>query len=988
MNLNWNDTTAAPNASIYSGHFNIPKSLTAQFPEESIALRTQILEAVGDFPNIKQELQEQTKLFEFLSTAFSLTHYLRDCALAHEGELATQLTNDYETTVITTTKLVEECWSHTQSVDELMSFLRRAKCRVALALGLADLSGNLPTVRVTQLLSQFAETALSSACNFLLMELHKAGKIELVDETKPSFKSGLIVLGMGKLGGHELNYSSDIDIILFFDPDAQMKLIDDDPTTLFVRFAKKLSKVMQERTGDGYVFRTDLRLRPDPGSTPLAIPIETAFKYYEAYGQNWERAAFIKARASAGDIEAGQAFLKELSPFIWRKYLDFAAIADVHSIKRQIHAHKGHGEIALNGHNVKLGRGGIREIEFFAQTQQLIAGGRNPELRNIRTIETLYQLEKHNWISVEARDAMETSYWYLRDVEHRLQMTADEQTHTLPNDDEGVLKIALMMGEKSLPAFAEKLTNVMKTVEYHYAALFETSPQLTGQGGNLVFTGDEDDPQTLETLSNLGFKQPSQIISSLRGWHYGRLSVARGAGARELLTELTPALIESFADTNEPDAAFFAFERFLGGLPSGVQLFSILKSNPKLMRLLTTILGSSPRLAEVIIRRPNVFDGLIDPSFSAKIPSKKRVSKRLDNFLERAEDYETKLDQIRVFSSEQKFLISVRLINRTINAVQAGVAFTELAEVLLEHVLEIVKIEFESKHGIIAGGEIAILGMGRLGSNELTAGSDLDLIFLYRHDDDGELSNGEKPLYTTQYFMRIVQRLISAMSAPTANGVLYELDFRLRPSGHSGPLATHIDSFKRYQREEAWTWEQQALVRARPIAGDVEFLAQIQVELNDLLSVKHDAKKVTSDVLEMRAIIDKEKPALNEFDLKAVPGGVVDIEFIAQWGALISGHKQHFNADRSTVSILDQLPDELVNAAQKQELKLAFELYNSVMQILRVNLDDDFDPENCSKELASMLSMQTGEPNIKNLSATLKDVHVRVRDTFRSLLVL
>lgn len=988
MQIKWNDTLANKNSAIHSQHFNLSKTLKPQFKEEAKALEVQIIEALEGFPKIQNNLKTEKKLLEFLGVAFSLTHHLRDCALIQKGELATQLSMGFEETVLFTIELTKNSWQEAETLSDIMFFLRRAKCRVSLALGLADLSRVLPTHRITQLLSLFAETALSAACNFLLKEFHNTGKLELVDENNPSYKSGLIVLGMGKLGGHELNYSSDIDIILFFDPDAQMSLKVDDATTLFTRFAKQLSKLMQERTADGYVFRTDLRLRPDPGSTPLAIPIETAFNYYEAYGQNWERAAFIKARACAGDIEAGQSFLIELAPFIWRKYLDFAAISDVHSIKRQIHAHKGYGEIALKGHNVKLGRGGIREIEFFAQTQQLIAGGRNPELRNIGTIKSLYQLEKNNWIDKTARDAMEASYWYLRDVEHRLQMIADEQTHTLPNEDAGILQVALLMGYENVDMFSKELISVMKTVEYHYAGLFEASPALTGQGGNLVFTGEDDDPQTLETLANLGFKQPAQIIATVRGWHYGRLEVVRGASTRELLTELTPALIEAFSETGEPDKSFFAFERFLSGLPSGIQLFSILKSNPNLMRLLTTILGSSPRLAEIIIKRPNVFDGLIDPAFSAKIPTKEKVSERLENFLERAQDYETKLDQIRVFLSEQKFLISVRLINRTINATQAGKAFTELAEVLLASVLNIVQTEFEKKHGVIAGGKIAILGMGRLGSCELTASSDLDLIFLYIHDEDVEKSNGDKPLYTAQYFMRLVQRLISAMSAPTANGVLYELDFRLRPSGNSGPLATHINAFTRYQREEAWTWEKQALVRARPVAGDERFLNQIQSEIDELLSVKHDAKTITADVLEMRASVDKEKPAINEFDLKFVPGGVVDIEFIAQWGALIIGHEHKFYADRSTISLLSQLPESLISITQVQELKLAFELYNSVLQVLRVNLDEPFDPENCSKELATMLSLQTGEPDLKSLSQTLKDVHVSVRDTFRTLLKL
>ncbi|MFK7902316.1 MAG: bifunctional [glutamine synthetase] adenylyltransferase/[glutamine synthetase]-adenylyl-L-tyrosine phosphorylase, partial [Nitratireductor sp.] len=917
----------------------------------------------------------------------SLSHFLRDASLIHKADLAKLLSNSFEANVETIITQTYESWRTASSLEELQKILRIAKRQVASALGLADLSGSMPTARITELLSQFAEASLSAGCNFLLFQFHQNEKLVLVDEQNPSADSGLIILGMGKLGGHELNYSSDIDIIVFFDLSAKMQLPDDDATSLFVRFTKLLSKLLQERTGDGYVFRTDIRLRPDPGSTPLAISTDAAFNYYEAYGQNWERAAFIKARPSAGDIKAGDAFLKGIEPFIWRKYLDFAAIFDVHSIKRQIHAHKGHSEIAIKGHNVKLGRGGIREIEFFVQTQQLIAGGRDTDLRSIKTIQSLYDLAKMEWISEEARDVMEECYWYLRDVEHRIQMVADEQTHLLPNDDEGLKRIALMMGEKDADTFSEKLIEVMTKVEYHYAALFEASPELTGKGGNLVFTGDNDDPQTLETLTNLGFKQPSQIIATLRGWHYGRLKAAQGASAREMLTELTPALIEAFSEAAQPDKAFFAFEDFLKGLPAGVQLFSILKSNPNLLRLLTTILGSSPRLAQIIVRRPHIFDGLIDPFFSAKIPSKESLAKKLQTDLEQCTVYEDKLEQLRIFANEQKFLISVRLINRTINANQAGRAFSKLAQVLLTSAIDLVRIEFEQIHGKIKGAKFATLGMGRLGSEELTAGSDLDLIFLYTCDEGEEKSDGEKPLYTAQYFMRFVQRLITAMSAPTANGVLYELDFRLRPSGNSGPLATHIDSFVNYQKNEAWVWEQQALVRARVVAGDTDFQVQIEDALKTLLSTKRSKEDVTKEVLKMRRTIDKQLLAINRYDLKTIPGGVIDIEFIAQWGALINGHKVQFNSDKSTISILEQLPSTTISKAQLDELKIAFELYNSVLQILRVNLDDKFDPKEATPELFAMLCEHTGSPDEPHLSSTLKESNEAIRNTFRTLLV-
>ena len=440
---------------------------------------------------------------------------------------------------------------------------------------------------------------------------------------------------MGKLGAHELNFSSDIDLIVFFDPDAPAIIDPIDATDLFARLTRRLVRILQDRTEHGYVFRTDLRLRPDPGSTPLAIPVEAALNYYEGRGQNWERAAMIKARPVAGDIEAGEAFLKELQPYVWRKYMDYAAIADVHSIKRQIHAHKGHGEIAVKGHNVKLGRGGIREIEFFVQTQQLIAGGRFPELRGRETVPMLGQLASRGWITAEARDALTRQYWFLRRVEHAIQMVADEQTHTLPEDDEGLERIARMLG------FADAATHSRRRsahrcmqVERHYAALFETAPELSSGIGNLVFTGDVDDPDTLETLAGLGFQRPSDICRVIRGWHFGRYRATQSAEARERLTELTPALLEAFGQTRRADEALIRFDEFLAGLPAGIQLFSLLQSNPALLKLLATIMGAAPRLAAIITRRPHVFDGLLDPALLSELPNRAYLSARLAAFLE------------------------------------------------------------------------------------------------------------------------------------------------------------------------------------------------------------------------------------------------------------------------------------------------------------------------------------------------------------------
>ncbi len=430
----------------------------------------------------------------------------------------------------------------------------------------------------------------------------------------------------------------------------------------------------------------------------------------------------IKARPVAGDIKAGELFLAEISPYVWRKYLDYAAIADIHSIKRQIHTHKGFGNVAVKGHNIKLGRGGIREIEFFVQTQQLIAGGRVPELRGRKTIDMLEVLAEKGWITRRACSDLTEQYLFLRDVEHRIQMIADAQTHSLPIEPIAFTHIAHLMGFDTDESFSNRLMQALKVVEKHYAALFEAAPELGMAGGNLVFTGEEDDPDTLDTLSQMGFTRPSDICRTIRIWHFGRYRATQTAEARERLTELTPALLKAFADTEYPDETLMSFDGFLEGLPAGIQLFSLLQSNPGLLDLLVLIMGAAPRLAEVITRRPHIFDGLLDPTVLTEIPDQDVLSIRLDAFLNVITlSYEERLDRLRIFASEQRFLIGIRLLTGVIAGQRAGVAFSNLASLMLNYVLRLVRQEFNSKHGTVKGDQIALIALGKLGSSELTA---------------------------------------------------------------------------------------------------------------------------------------------------------------------------------------------------------------------------------------------------------------------------
>ncbi|TIX89754.1 bifunctional [glutamine synthetase] adenylyltransferase/[glutamine synthetase]-adenylyl-L-tyrosine phosphorylase [Rhizobium sp. P44RR-XXIV] len=946
----------------------------------------------GAEPVVAALLAGESPLRDFIVAALALSPHLRETANLEPSLLVTAIEKPLSSQVEDLVQQARHAWLPAEnggpspSEGEVMTRLRVAKRRAAFLIALADLARIYDGRKTTHWLSALAEASILAAIDHLLLSSHEAGKISLPDPTSPSLKSGLIVLGMGKLGAEELNYSSDIDVVVFFDETAGIVPNPEDAIDIFPRLMRRLVRILQERTADGYVFRTDLRLRPDPGSTPLAIPVDAAMNYYEGRGQNWERAAFIKARPVGGDIAAGQAFIRDLVPFVFRKYLDYAAISDIHSIKRQIHAHKGHGAIAVKGHNVKLGRGGIREIEFFVQTQQLIAGGRMPSLRCRGTEETLAELTKAKWIDAETRDELAAAYWFLRDVEHRVQMVRDEQTHLLPETDAELKRVAFMMGFADVSAFSEALVTTLKTVERRYAHLFEQETKLSTETGNLVFTGQGDDPDTLETLRHLGFERPSDISNVIRTWHYGRYRATQSVEARERLTELTPELLRVFGESKRADKALLRFDSFISGLPAGIQLFSLLSTNPALLSLIVNIMSSAPRLAEIIAAKPHVFDGMLDPGLMAELPTRDYLAERIKSFLAPARHYEEVLDRLRIFASEQRFLIGIRLLTGAIGGNMAARAFTYLADLIVEAALDAVMKEIRSAHGDYPGGRVAVVGMGKLGSFELTAGSDIDIILLYDYDDTGGESSGAKPLDATRYFTRITQRLIAALSAPTAEGVLYEVDMRLRPSGNKGPVATRINSFEKYQREEAWTWEHMALSRARLIYGDEELVLNAERIIGEVLSVKRDVAKIAKDVREMRGLIEQEKPPESIWDMKLIPGGLIDIEFIAQYLRLIAPARG-VGVDAnglSTAEALKLLGGSLMDRNDLDVCLEALRLYSELSQLIRLCIDGTFDPGNAPSGLIELVSRAGDCPDIRTLEAELKRLSKAVRKIFQA----
>ena len=874
---------------------------------------------------------------------------------------------------------------------DLMPALRRAKREAALLVALADIGGVWDVAQATEALTRFADAAVGAAVSFLMRSHARAGLLAL-DPDAPDLQngSGLVVLALGKHGARELNYSSDIDLIVLYDPAASSIPAGTEPGPMFARLTRALARLLQERTSDGYVLRVDLRLRPDPASTPVALSTMSAYQYYETVGQNWERAALIKARPAAGDLKLGERFLIDLAPFIWRKYFDYAAIADIHAMKRQIHAVRGHEQVVVSGHDVKLGRGGIREIEFFVQTQQLIFGGRRPQMRGSRTLDMLKVLCADKWISAEAVDDLTRAYAYLRRVEHRLQMVADEQTQRLPFEREALTRFAQFCGYAELDGFAADLTHHLTQVERHYAQLFEDAPELSVASGNLVFTGVTDDPATLATLNALGFQRPEAAAETVRGWHFGRRAAVRSARAREVLTELTPALLEAFAGSGDADAALSAFDEALARMPASVELLSILRSNASLRQLFGDVLGSAPRLAQVVAMRPHVLDAAIDPARTLDFDlsfADEAMGARVERFVSQGQSAEDALDLARDFAAEETFHIGLNLLSGRLDPDRAGRAYSALAQGLIAALLKRVIEAFQAEHGRIGGGRVAIVALGKLGSREMTAASDLDLMLIYDFPAEASESDGRKRLGPSPYYARLTQRLVSALTAPTKAGRLYEVDMRLRPSGRKGPLATQFASFKLYQEEEAETWEHMALTRARFVAGDASLGADLTRTVRQTLTRKRDAARIAQETRAMRALIASEKGDSDVWDLKLAAGGLIDIEFIAQYLQLAFACQHPAILDVSTRKVVEEAGRAgLVTPEQAEILIDAHRLYTDATQFMRLSTSGPFDPAKAAAGVKRRIATAVGFPDFEAFVAALAETRKRVRAAFEAIL--
>ncbi|HEX5238809.1 MAG TPA: bifunctional [glutamine synthetase] adenylyltransferase/[glutamine synthetase]-adenylyl-L-tyrosine phosphorylase [Sphingomicrobium sp.] len=734
--------------------------------------------------------------------------------------------------------------------------LRRQRHALALAVALGDLSGELQLEQVTRLLSDFADRAIDAAVGAAIQERVPGADLQ-----------GFAVIAMGKLGSRELNYSSDVDLILLFDPERLFRRDREDVGEAAVRVARRMIEILQRRTADGYVQRVDLRLRPSPEVTPIALAIDAAISHYESSAEPWERAAFIRARAAAGDTALGQRFLDSIEPFVWRRSLDFGVIEEVRQISARIRDHFAQSALIGPGYDLKRGRGGIREVEFYVQIQQMIHGGRDASVRAPATLDAIEALHSAGHLDRRTADDLASAYRVLRTVEHRVQMVDDAQTHLLPLDARALDNLARLHGLADGDALlAELRPHIDRTGE-----IFDSlSP-----GDRTVLSSDPDILRS--ELAQLGFNDAESAMRHVANWRSGRARSLRSPAARQAFEAMLPALLPAIAAGAHPDHALNRLSDIVERLSSGVNFFRLLEARPELARLLAKILAHAPALADQLARRPELFEGLFDSSSFAMPPPAAEFAELLAKEM-RGHPYDLALDRARRIVNERRFALGVQLIDRRRDPLEVTEGYARVAEGTLAALAQRTAEEFEHTHGRFDQGELVIVALGRFGGNSLTYASDLDIIYLHTAGE-GAVSNGNRPLGPNDYFNRLATRVTAALSVPTAAGPLYDVDTRLRPQGSKGMLVVSLDAFEQYQRSEAWTWEHMALCRARPVFGSSAVCQRVAAVVAEVLRLPRDRDKMIADAVKMRSDMERHKPARSNLDVKLGPGGLVDLEF-------------------------------------------------------------------------------------------------------------
>ncbi len=854
----------------------------------------------------------------------------------------------------------------------LAATLRQAKRRLGLAAAIADIGGVWPLPRVTGALSDLAEAALEAAVAHGLRAAAARAALRLPPGRRMASQSGFVVLGMGKLGARELNYSSDIDLVLIYDPARYRHGRHADAAEglggVFTRLARDVCTLMEARDADGYVFRTDLRLRPDPGATPPVIALPAALAYYESLGENWERAAMIKARPVAGDHALGQHFLREIRPFVWRRHLDFAAVADIRAMKRRMDAHHATAlaqtadlVARIAGHDVKLGEGGIRGVEFAVQTMQLVWGGRDPSLRAPATVDALGALSEAGRLPPGTAADLAEAYGFLRRVEHRLQMVADRQTHSLPADPDGVARFARFMGYDDGAAFAADLLARLDLVRGYDATLFDA-----GEPGEAA-------PLTEAGLRAMGFTEPERILTAVRSWRAGVPRAFRSQRARALLEAVLPDLLRALVDQRQPDAAFSRADTLLGRLPGGVHVLSLFQRQPVLLGRVAAVLGAAPSLADHLAAVPAALDGLLSPEDGPPDPAALLHAQLAD-----ARSPDDAVAIVRRTVRGEEFRLAVAQMEGRLDADAAGLRRTELADAALTVLLPRVLAAHAERHGQVEGGGMAVVLLGKAGGREMMAGSDLDLMLVYDHAPDAGDSDGPRRLPPSQYYIRAAHALVAALTAPGADGALYAVDMRLRPSGNKGPVAVSLASFRRYHAADAWTWERMALTRARVVAGPPALCAAIERAAAEAMDAA-DPAVIRPDAAAMRARMLRDLPAHGPWDVKLRRGGQVEVEFIVQAALLLTPAARPAQTVRVAIEQLSSAG--AFTAAERATLLEADHLWRTVQGLLRITLGAR-PPDSLPEAALDTLLRATGAVDLAAFNARVEAVADQVRAAF------
>lgn len=894
--------------------------------------------------------------------------YLTRLVFGEKSFLKTVFQDGYDATFSTLMKTSFEKLYRSEDRDEIEKGLRILKRRAALLIAMADVSGEWHLAHVTRALSVLAEASLHIVVSFLLRGAHHKGDIELSDLSHPENGSGFIVLAMGKLGAMELNYSSDVDLIVLYDEERVPYIGKKDIGTFFVKLTRDMISLMEDKTAYGYVFRTDLRLRPDPGSTPVALSTAAAGFYYESFAQNWERAAYIKARALAGDKKAGNAFLKEIRPFIWRRSTDFYALQQIHEIKRSLGARSADME-AVAGYNVKLGPGGIREIEFFTQLQQLLWGGRDMKLRSKGTLNGLKNLVKAGWASEQTRHELSDAYVFLRTLEHRLQMIADEQTQTLPKTQSELDCIAAFMGFEKYEDFVERLDFHRKNVQKAYDSLF-AGEETTIAENTLSFSGADVPVETVRQLSEMGFKEIDFIGDAVRGWLSGRYRAMRSDKARGLIAELLPFIFKALSQSENADASFVRFDEFLKGLPAGVQLFSLFQSRPALLDLLAEVM-SAPSFASELTRRPELFDAVLSPNFFSPFSSKEELQRQSKDILTLTDDEEQALEVMRRFVREQRFRCGILYLRGLIEKEALGQNLTAIVSAVLSALCPVVTGEFEARYGKFSSGFFSFVLLGKAGSGEMSFTSDLDILFVYDAPADEMSEGGKSSLSVNTYYARLAQRLINAVSVNTKEGILWPVDMRLRPSGNAGPVAVSFEAFRRYYAESAWTWELMALTKARIVWGEAD---KVQNEIQNILTHFRDKNELCKDVLEMNEKVKGQFKTNSVWDIKYCDGGMVDIEFAAQYLQLISASEYSDILQRAVLPVLEKaLFYQIITQDAYNALSDAYRFWLSLSGFFSLSLENGQTPDKASEDVQKRLCAFCNQSNIDDVENIIRE---------------